>query len=310
MLVPPLFLSPGLPVGHRAAMVGLPTVEATELDVDEASELLREYGCVVVRGLVGASTCQVASRHVDQRLTEALRASGHDTTADVSVPDSEERIEAQHRHFGNVLSPSNRRDLKLALADEVRGCLDPMLRVLRPVIAAQLTDDAELCELSALIADPGAQSQPLHPDTQITGAHAHCALLTVFLALDDVRADMGPTEVVLRTHTAEAHAALREGNRVAQSSPSPASAADAGEAALIASGYPAPVPAILSAGDALLMDSRTIHRGSSNVAERARRRLAYASFLVPANPPPGSTYSLLEEYAGRFRLRAHERWRG
>ena len=310
MLVAPLKLSPGLPVGHRAAMMGLPTVEATELDVDEASELLREYGCVVVRGLVGASTCQVASRHVDQRLTEALRASGHDTTADVSVPDSEERIEAQHRHFGNVLSPSNRRDLKLALADEVRGCLDPMLRVLRPVIAAQLTDDAELCELSALIADPGAQSQALHPDTQITGAHAHCALLTVFLALDDVRADMGPTEVVPRTHSGEAHAVLREGNRVAQLSPSPASAADAGEAALIASGYPSPVPAILSAGDALLMDSRTIHRGSSNVAEHARRKLAYASFLVPANPPPGSTYSLLEEYAGRFRLRAHERWRG
>ena len=57
---------------------------------------------------------------------------------------------------------------------------------------------------------PGARSQPLHPDTQITGAHAHCR---VFLALDDVRADMGPTEVVPGTHTAEAHAALREGNR-------------------------------------------------------------------------------------------------
>ena len=37
--------------------------------------------------------------------------------------------------------------------------------------------------------------------------------------------------------------------------------------------------------------------------------LLYVSFQVPNNAPPGSTYSLLEEYQGRFRLRNHERWR-
>jgi hypothetical protein len=56
------------------------------------------------------------------------------------------------------------------------------------------------------------------------------------------------------------------------------------------------------------MDSRALHRGSANVGS-TRRVLLYVSFQVPNNPAPGSTYSLLEEYRGRFRLRRFERWR-
>ena len=123
---------------------------------------------------------------------------------------------------------------------------------------------------------------------------------------------MGPTEVVPGTHTAEAHAARfsRGKPRRAPLSPSPVSAADAGEAALIASGTLLPYPRFSPLGDALLMDSRTVHRGSSHVTERARLEARTRRFSSPRSARRGARDSLLEEYAGRFRLGAHERWRG
>ena len=78
--------------------------------------------------------------------------------------------------------------------------------------------------------------------------------------------------------------------------------------ALTAAGFPAPVPALLRAGDVLLMDSRVIHRGGANDGAK-RRTLLVCTFQVPNNPAPGSTYSLLDEYAGRFRLGGFERWK-
>jgi ectoine hydroxylase-related dioxygenase (phytanoyl-CoA dioxygenase family) len=76
----------------------------------------------------------------------------------------------------------------------------PLLRCVRAPLAAFLTSDAELAELAALCSEPGAKDQPLHPDTQYAGAGAHCALITAFVALQDVRPDMGPTEVVPGSH--------------------------------------------------------------------------------------------------------------
>jgi hypothetical protein len=198
------------------------------------------------------------------------------------------------------------------------ACLDELLLVLRPTLRGVLTDDAQLCELSALCSDPGAAAQKLHPDTQIAGATAHCALLTLFLALQNVTPEMGPTEVIPGSNTAAAHAALAAGNKGG-------GGGGGGEAALLAGGWLPPQPALLAAGDVLLMDSRAIHRGSANNSPHGcvddasdaaliggpegRRVLLYVSFQVPNNAPPGSTYSLLEEYQGRFRLRSHERWR-
>mmetsp|Transcript_38322 Transcript_38322/g.61480 ORF Transcript_38322/g.61480 Transcript_38322/m.61480 type:complete len:118 (-) Transcript_38322:60-413(-) len=110
---------------------------------------------------------------------------------------------------------------------------------------------------------------------------------------------MGPTEVVPGSNTAAAHAALASGNKQ--------NLQGGGEAALVAGGWLPPQYAALRAGDVLLMDSRAVHRGAANL--RMRRVLLYVSFQVPNNAPPGSTYSLLDEYRGRFRLRSHVQWR-
>jgi len=280
--------------------MALPSLSVLEVrDGEDAAALLMEHGAVVVRGVVSLATCTETRACVNERLRLAsLEAFGEASTATEfsAAGRTPEQVDAAARYFGNVTSPVNRRDLKLALNDEVGECVRQLLRACGPCIASILTEEAEMCELSALVSDPGAAAQPLHPDTQMSGAYAHCGLITAFIALQDVTLETGPTEVCARSNTAEAHRALSSG---------------AGEAeklrSLTAAGIPAPRPTPLNAGDVMLMDSRAIHRGGANEGG-ARRTLMVCTFQVPNNPAPGSTYSLLDEYAGRFRLGGFERW--
>ena len=109
-----------------------------------------------------------------------------------------------------------------------------------------------------------------------------------------------------------AHGALRAAAPSAAAAAAAAAAPEDGgaatSAALLVAGFGAPVPALLSAGDVLLMDSRAVHRGSANGERGERRTLLYVTLQVPENAPPGSTYSLLPEYRGRLRLRTLDRW--
>ena len=288
----------------------LARVAAAYLDEDEACALLHEHGCLVVTGAVPKEACASAREYVDARLALALAACGSASTAFPPpgyLSDTEEHVDAATYHFGNVLSPPNRRDLKLPLDPPVRACLLPALRALAPVLANILTTDAELVELASLVADPGAAEQRLHPDTPITntGFGMHCCLITAFIALQDVvDSKMGATQVCPGTHCAEAHAALNDASMRDEATK---------EARLNAAGFGAPLPALLGVGDCLLMDSRCIHRGGANADTRGRRRaLMYASFAVPYNVPGGSTYSLLPdlESGARKRVSAIEAWCG
>ena len=151
-----------------------------------------------------------------------------------------------------------------------------------PILANVLTNDAELVELSALVADFGAENQRLHPDTPVTAAGfgRHCCLLTAFVALQDVDcAEMGATQVCPGTHCAEAHAALNAHSRDEEA---------AREALLRAAGFSAPTPALLGAGDALDgLEMHTPGRRERGCRER-RRAVLYASFSVPYNAPGGA----------------------
>ena len=110
--------------------------------------------------------------------------------------------------------------------------------------------------------------------------------------------------VFTRGNAPEAHAALNDASMRDEATK---------EARLNAAGFGAPLPALLGAGDCLLMDSRCIHRGGANSDTRLRRRaLMYASFAVPYNAPGGSTYSLLTDMRGgaRKRVSTVETWCG
>ena len=294
--------------------MALPSLSASEVEEGEdAAALILKHGAVVVRGVVSLATCAETRARIDERLRLAnLEAFGEEsTTAEFSAAGrTPEQVDAAARYFGNVTAPVHRRDLKLALNEEVGECVRQLLRACGPCIASILTADAEMCELSALVSDPGAPAQPLHPDTQTSGTRAHCGLITAFVATQDVTPEMGPTEVCARSNVAEAHRALSSvgGGGDSPGGDSPGGGEAGKLRALTAAGFPAPVPALLRAGDVLLMDSRVIHRGGANEGGK-RRTLLVCTFQVPNNPAPGSTYSLLDEYAGRFRLGGFERWK-
>ena len=57
-------------------------------------------------------------------------------------------------------------------------------------------------ELSVLISDPGAPRQQLHPDNAY---QTICPLYTVFIALQDITTEMGPTVFLPRTNTQQCH---------------------------------------------------------------------------------------------------------
>lgn len=149
-------------------------------------------------------------------------------------------------------------------------------------------DDAvevELCELSCIVADPGAPRQPLHADTSISDKE----LVTIFVPLQDTTEKMGPTQLLMATH-----------NRPDLHAECAADALGAG-AGLLGDPTRRLVQFAGAAGDAMLMNSRLLHCGGKNRSKR-RRRLLYLSFFVPPGMPPGSTASLLAEYSGRLRL--------
>jgi ectoine hydroxylase-related dioxygenase (phytanoyl-CoA dioxygenase family) len=286
----------------------LAAVSAASLDEDEACALLLEHGCFVVTGVVPKAVCECALAYVNQRMLHALTQCGQTSTADfpkgAGQHDDPAHVDASSYHFGDVLAPPHRRDLKLPLDSPVRHCVGAALRVLKPILANTLTPDAQLCELSCLVSDPNAAAQRLHPDTPIaeSGFNSHCALLTVFVALQDITCGMGATEVVPGTHCAAAHVLLnsesnREENKKLQ--------------ALRAGGFGTQTEVTLSTGDVFVMDSRLVHRGGANSSEN-RRALLYSSFAVPNNAPGGSTYSLLDELAGgrKFRVSNLETWCG
>lgn len=73
---------------------------------------------------------------------------------------------ARGEAFGEVLCRRNRTDLPLAVGDPlVRGAIEDALRVVGPCLARSVGRHAVLYECAALVTDPGAPRQQIHPDT-------------------------------------------------------------------------------------------------------------------------------------------------
>jgi len=229
-------------------------------------EQLKAEGLLRVDGLLPSESATALLSHVEARLKEGIAA----------VTEDENR---GYQYFGAVLCRNNRYDLKLALEPPVEAALVPVIEQLRPMLCEVLGDDAELFELAALISDPGAPRQPLHPDTPRTQGTDAPAVVTTFVALQDVEADMGPTVFLPRSCTAEAHAAFNAGE-------------GSNEKRELLRSAPQQL-GLLSRGDASVFDSRLLHCGGANTSPR-RRVLFYVSFKAAnTRPPPGTILTSL-----------------
>ena len=131
------------------------------------------------------------------------------------------------------------------------------------MLAGAVGEDAELFELAALVSDPGSPRQPIHPDTTYREGDG-ASIVTAFIALQDVNADMGPTAIIPRTHTAVAHERFNSRD-------------DGGRERVALLRETPNHLGVLGTGDANLIDSRLLHGGAANDS-RSRRVLFYFSF--------------------------------
>ena len=229
---------------------------AAAAEPERVCKALERDGCARVNQALSAETAGALLAHVNAVLEE--RSSG--------------RMGFEE---GELLGP-NRYDLQLGLEPLVCQALAELLSPVRPLFSAALGEDAELYELAALVSDPGSPRQPVHADFPALAHEDSPAIMIAFAALQDVAAEMGPTSIVPRTHTAEAHAHFnsRDGRLpLLREAPS--------------------LLGVLDVGDANLIDARVLHCGGANQGA-TRRVLFYCSFRRRGKVTAG-TRSLLYE---------------
>ena len=227
---------------------------------------------------------QVVSKEMAHQCLEAINAA-------LVAPDST-KDESDSAGFGNVFSRRCRYDMYLRPVGVYKEALQSILSP--DSVAGQLFRDHLLPhdnsnskdtavadgtqdpaqpgvfhELSALICDPSADSQPIHPDASYTDDNL-APLWTVFVALQDVQVDMGATVFLPRTHQKHVHADLNTADPEAKNH------------MLAHAEYRR---STLKAGDCAIMDARTLHFGSANTSEM-RRVLLYFTIR---NPRYGTT---------------------
>ena len=167
------------------------------------------------------------------------------TTASAAVEEFTTRSE-----FRMPFSPCFAAALRAALAGEAGALL-----------VAALGRDAELREVQLIVSEPGAAAQDVHSDSNWSADAPR--LVTMFVALHDLLDErMGPTHFWPHTHVP--HCFPPGGVWLAPT----ASLAAERRSAWYA----------LRAGDAVLMDACTWHRGGANTSG-SRRTLLAASFV-------------------------------
>jgi hypothetical protein len=126
---------------------------------------------------------------------------------------------------------------------------------LRAIYENLVTLQGEFYELAAVITDPGSQRQVIHPDLPFKEP---APLYVIFVALQDVDEDMGPTSFLLGTQTAKENAKFYDPSLKDEQ----LSTADCRLATL-------------KKGDAVLFDARILHCGNGNDPVKGKTRALF-----------------------------------
>jgi ectoine hydroxylase-related dioxygenase (phytanoyl-CoA dioxygenase family) len=252
-----------------AALKAISVLERTIVDLvqpvllkDEslADVLLRE-GVVRVNHVMEAALCDRCLADLNSALAEKKSA-------------LLETSSSSSGGFGDIYSSNCRNDMYLRNEGSAAEALEFMLHS-----GTELADLFQAClpvgrpgvfhEFAALMTDSGAASQPVHPDSHYA---RFAPLWTVFVALQDVDIDMGPTIFLPKTHTAHPHECFTGGN-------------ERKEILLASSEYRR---SVLKKGDCAVMDSRTLHFGDKNDSDGKRRVLLYFTIRNPLHSETGA----------------------
>ena len=238
---------------------------------------LRRDGFVVLGDAVSADTARLALAEVHTELVR-LEASW---------------AYAARRFFDIVDSPRHRHSFPLGLTPGVDAALRGVVGGQDAALFREMCgDDGILVELSVLVTFPGAQDQSLHTDIPFN-ALVECPvtnvppLCSVFVALQDIDRDMGPTMILKGTHQKKFHRTIQatqesydsSGNievlRVSTAHGEDDNSAAASPVTFTEEQiYAAALPC--KEGSVYVMDSRCAHAGGANVSASSRAVLCFA----------------------------------
>lgn len=218
-------------------------------------KLIDKEGVLRIDGALDGATCDRFREYVlkQQRLADEETAKNVDVSTE---------------YYGVENRRKNRCDLLLSLvadenADEAdRSVIPDVLSkilgaegTLRPIYDELVGPEGEFYEFACVITDKGSDRQQIHPDLPF---RSKSPLYVIFLALQDVTKEMGPTTFLLGTQTLEERTKFDDYNQKDEQ------LANA-NARL----------ALLKKGDAVLFDARTLHCGNANNAESGSTRAMF-----------------------------------
>lgn len=144
-------------------------------------------------------------------------------------------------------------------------------KYLMPVVKSLLGRDAELVYAGLILSFPGSADQPWHQDGHQLFSDEEFSVnqslppyaLNVFVPLDDVDVEVGPTEFCVQSHTRkkaiEIMKRIEKGDETGTNMVGP----------------------LLKTGDALIYDYRVCHRGVKNISEAKTRPMLYLMYARP-----------------------------
>jgi len=227
-------------------------------EAERAADILRTHGLVFLKSVVPEETCDEILADLNAICDECKETYGDALRrTDVLLGVGDDNGDDS----GDGKINGVKKALEFACKEEggnIRNILS---------FVEDATEDAVLVELSVLATEKGADRQVLHPDVAYDAPHE--TLYSVFIALQDVTQDMGPTLFVLNSHDRQTHDQLPKTKWT--------------EKEFDVLRTKRAVEALLKKGDAVLYNARAFHQGGENTS--GRRALLTLTFLKPPVPP-------------------------
>ena len=138
---------------------------------------------------------------------------------------------------------------------------------LRHLYETLVTKDGEFYELAAVVTDPGSNRQTIHPDLPFQDP---APLYVVFVALQDVTVEMGPTSFLIKTHTAQQNQQFKSMDMAVRDAQ-----LEAADCRL----------SCMPKGSAVVFDARILHCGNANSSQTSRAlfNFSFRNPLVQGN---------------------------
>jgi hypothetical protein len=246
----------------------------TKRSVSDLTETFHKFGFLVLKQALPANALQEwhsFGQDYFDKCFESLYERGHTQHAKHKTDDGDYvlGLGAKHGFREIVMRSPGRYELSLLnfrdQAPATSDVLEPLSRLIPSLLGHLQMDNLKLCHLSLLVATPGSDQQGWHADgghVNVT-QHEPCHVLNVFVPLQDVTLQNGPTEFRPGTHYHTRNLAPMMLAAKCRNTLKP------------------PYMATLEVGDVCIFDYRVLHRGSPNRSLEQNRNFLVLTFSQP-----------------------------